>query len=94
MIKFKKKHLWIYLIIGIGLYFLFLFYQTCIDYNVLKKEEKALNEKILIEQQKQSTLTKEKKSVENQETIESIARSNLNYLKDNEILFIDGERSE
>ena len=60
----------------------------------VKAEEKVLNEKIQEEKQKKTTLKKAEKSAGSQETIESLARSDLNYLKENEIIFIDGEKTE
>lgn len=94
MIKIKKKNFWILMIFLIGIYFSCLYVQTVADYNVLVQEEKVLNEKIQEENQKKSALNKAKKSAGSQETIESLARSDLNYLKENEILFIDGEKTE
>ncbi len=92
MLKLKKKNLWIYFIIAISLYFSYLYFQTNADYKVLVSEEQAINEKIELEKEKKETLGKTDKSVSSQETIESLARSDLNYLKENEILFIDGEK--
>ena len=94
MIKIKKKNVWIIVIIAIGIYFAFLYHQTVIDYNVLVQQEEVLYEKIQEEKQKKATLKKAEKSAGSQETIESLARSDLNYLKENEIIFIDGEKTE
>ncbi len=93
MLKLKKKNIWIYFIIVITVYFSFLYIQTHSDYNVLVNEEKVIQEQIELEKKKQEELGIADKSVSSQETIESLARSDLNYLKDNEILFIDGEKT-
>lgn len=93
LLKFKKKNLWIYLIIGFLIYFSWIFCQTNSDYKVLKKQEQEITKKIEEEKEKKSSLNAVEKSVDSRETIESMARSDLNYLKDNEILFIDGEKA-
>ncbi len=92
MLKLKKKNIWIYFIIIIAVYFSFLYFQTHSDYKVLINEEKLIEEQIELEKEKKEELGIADKSVSSQETIESLARSDLNYLKDNEILFIDGEK--
>ena len=93
MLKLKKKNIWIYFIIVIAVYFTFLYIQTNSDYNVLINEEKLIKEQIELEKEKKEELGRADKSVSSQETIESLARSDLNYLKDNETLFIDGEKA-
>ena len=49
--------------------------------------------KIEAEKEKKASLRAVEKSVTSKETIESMARSDLNYLKENEILFVDGEKA-
>lgn len=93
MLRLKKKNIWIYFIIVIAVYFTFLYIQTNSDYNVLINEEKLIKEQIEFEKEKKEELGRADKSVSSQETIESLARSDLNYLKDNETLFIDGEKA-
>ena len=93
MLKLKKKNIWIYFIIVIAIYFSFLYFQTNSDYNILINEEKLIKEQIELEKEKKEELGRADKSVSSQETIESLARSDLNYLKDNETLFIDGEKA-
>ncbi len=76
------------------IYFAYLFYKTTVDYNDLLKEEKIYTAKIEEENQKHDKLLKKDKEADSKETIEALARNNLNYLKDDEILFIDGEKTE
>lgn len=94
MLKLKRKNIWIYALVILAIYFAYLFYKTTVDYNALLKEEKIYSEKIERENQRRDQLLKQDKDAESQETIEALARNNLNYLKENEILFIDGEKTE
>lgn len=73
-------------------YFSFLHYQTYTDYTVLKKDEKIYTEKIAYEREKQAELERLDQKASSQKTVESIARSSLNYLKEGEILFVDGDK--
>jgi len=93
MIRIKKKNLWLYTIIVVGAYFVFLYFQTNNDYKILVQEEKLIQEQINQENIRKNDLSRTDKSVSSQETIESLARSDLNYLKENEMLFIDGEKA-
>ncbi len=93
MLKIKMKNLWLYGILLVGIYFSVLYYQTSNDYKVLVQEEKTIQEQIEYEKIKQNELSRADKSAGSQETIESLARSDLNYLKENEMLFIDGEKA-
>lgn len=89
---FKKKHLWIYALVLMFVYFSFLHYQTYVDYAALKQDEKIYLEKITYEEAKAEELSNLDEKASSQETVETIARSSLNYLKEGEILFIDGEK--
>ena len=73
-------------------YFSFLHYQTYTDYTVLKKDEKVYAEKIAYELEKKAELQRLDEKASSQKTVESIARSSLNYLKEGEILFVDSEK--
>ena len=75
------------------LYFGWLLYKTAVDYSALLKEEKTYNEKISYEKERKEALIELEKKAESDETIEALARNNLNYLRENEVLFIDGEKS-
>ena len=88
----KRKNLWIIALVGMFIYFAFLHYQTYTDYTVLKKDEKVYTEKIAYELEKQEELERLDQKASSQKTVESIARSSLNYLKEGEILFVDGEK--
>ncbi len=89
---FKRKHLWIYALVAMFVYFSFLHYKTYVDYAALKQDEKIYAEKIAYEEAKQEELNNLDEKASSQETVESIARSSLNYLKEGEILFVDGEK--
>ncbi len=89
---FKRNHLWIYALVLMFVYFSFLHYKTYVDYTALKKDEKVYTEKIAYELEKQQELNNLDEKASSQKTVESIARSNLNYLKEGEILFVDGEK--
>lgn len=93
LLSFKKKNIWIYVIIGLLIYFAWIYSQTNADYDVLLKQEKEISAKIEEEKEKNASLKAVEKSVDTQETIESMARSDLNYLKENETVFIDGEKA-
>jgi len=90
----SKSRLWLVILAGMLLYFGWLFYKTAVDYNALLKEEKTYNEKIAYEEERKEALIELEKKAESDETIENLARNNLNYLRENEILFIDGEKSK
>lgn len=89
---FHRKHLWIYALVLLFLYFVVLHYKTYVDYAALKKDEKIYSEKIAYEEAKQEELDALDEKASSQKTVESIARSSLNYLKEGEILFVDGEK--
>ncbi|MBQ7950334.1 MAG: septum formation initiator family protein [Clostridia bacterium] len=89
---FKRKHLWIYAMVFMFVYFSFLHYKTFVDYSALKKDEKVYTEKIAYELAKQEELQDLDEKASSQKTVESIARSSLNYLKEGEILFVDSEK--
>ena len=90
----SKSRLWLIILIGMLLYFGWLLYKTAVDYNALIKEEKNYNEKIAYENERKEALIELEKKAESDETIENLARNNLNYLRENEVLFIDGEKSK
>ena len=92
MFHFKKKNIWIYVIIVLTVYFSYLHYKTAVDFTALKRDEKIFSEKIAYEKEKSAALDQLEEKASSQKTIESMARSNLNYLKDGEILFVDGEK--
>lgn len=93
LLSFKKKNVWVYVIIAFLVYFVWIFCQTNADYEVLVNQEKEITAKIEEEKEKNASLKAVEKSVNSQETIESMARSDLNYLKGNETMFIDGEKA-
>lgn len=93
LLSFKKKNVWVYVIIAFLVYFVWIFCQTNADYKVLVNQEKEITAKIEEEKEKNASLKAVEKSVNSQETIESMARSDLNYLKENETMFIDGEKA-
>lgn len=88
----KRKNLWLYALAFMFVYFSFLHYQTYVDYTVLKKDEKIYQEKIAYELEKKAELENLDEKASSQKTVESIARSSLNYLKEGEILFVDNEK--
>lgn len=92
LLKSKSK-LWLFILAGMIVYFGWLFYKTTVDYNALLKEEKLYTEKISDENERKEALAELEKKADSDETIENLARNNLNYLKENEILFIDGEKT-
>lgn len=94
LFKLKKQNLWLYAVIVLIVYFIYLFYQTSVDYRALLKEEKEYTAKIEYENEKSEALAEVEKKAESKENMEDLARNNLNYLKENEILFIDGEKAE
>lgn len=89
---FKRKGLWISILVIMFAYFSFLHYKTYVDYTVLKKDERIYTEKIAYEKSREAELNRLDQKASSQETVEAIARSNLNYLKEGEILFVDGEK--
>lgn len=93
LLSFKKKNIWVYAIIGLLVYFVWIYCQTSADYKVLVKQEKEVTAKIEEEKEKNASLKAVEKSVNSQDTIEAMARSDLNYLKENETMFIDGEKA-
>ena len=94
MFKTKKKNLWIYALIAMTIYFAYFYYKASMDHIVYLKEEKIYTEKINQEKEKGKKLDKKAAEANSKEVIEDLARNDLNYLKDDEILFIDGEKTE
>jgi cell division protein FtsB len=92
MFNFKKNNIWLYVFILLTVYFSYLHYKTAVDFYALKNDEKIFNEKIAYEKDKAETLDKIEEKASSKKTIESMARSNLNYLREGEILFVDGEK--
>jgi hypothetical protein len=74
------------------IYFSYLHYKTAVDFTALKRDEKIFSEKIAYEKDKSATLDQIEEKASSKKTIESMVRSNLNYLRDGEILFVDGEK--
>ena len=58
MLRFKKKNLWLYAILVVGIYFSVLYYHTNNDYKVLVQEEKNIHEQIEYEKIKQNDVRK------------------------------------
>ena len=87
---FKQKHLWIYGLVALVAYFSFLHIKSYQDYEALRKDEANFQQKIEYELAKQEELNRLDEKASSQKTIESIARGSLNYLKEGEILFVDG----
>ena len=52
LFKLKKQNLWLYAVIVLIVYFIYLFYQTSVDYRALLKEEKEYTAKIEYENEK------------------------------------------
>ncbi len=88
---FKRKNLWIFGLVAMVAYFSFLHFTTYQDFEALRQEEIVYQQKIEYELAKQEELNRLDEKASSQKTIESIARGNLNYLKEGEILFVDGE---
>lgn len=89
---FKQKHLWLYGLVALIAYFSFFGMKGLQDAEALALEETELQQKIRTEQAKSAELDRLDEKASSQETIESIARGSLNYLKEGEILFIDSDR--
>ena len=88
---FKQKTLWITcLLVMIG-YFSYLHITTYQDFEALRQEEVVYQQKIEYETARQAELNRLDEKASSQKTIESIARGNLNYLKEGEILFVDSD---
>ena len=87
-----KKKWWILFLIGFAVYFTYLHIQATGDYIAGKKEEKEYTTKLSQEIMRSETLKKEEEKANSQKAIESMARSDLNYLKKGEILFVDGDK--
>ena len=92
MFLLKKKNLWILLLIGFAIYFTYLHIQATGDYISGKREELEYIAKLNQEKIRNEELIKEEERAGSQKTIESRARSGLNYLKKDEILFVDGDK--
>ncbi len=88
---FKQKYLWIFALVAMIAYFSFLHIKTYQDFEALRQDEIVYQQKIEYELAKQEELNRLDEKASSQKTIESIARGNLNYLKEGEILFVDGE---
>ncbi len=88
---FKQKHLWIFGLVAMIAYFSFLHIKTYQDFEALRQDEVVYQQKIEYELARQEELSRLDEKASSQKTIESIARGNLNYLKEGEILFVDGE---
>jgi len=88
---FKKKA-WILFLIVLAVYFTYLHIQATGDYIAGKKEEKEYTVKLNQERARNEALIKEEERANSQKAIESMARSDLNYLKKGEILFVDGDK--
>ena len=88
---FKRKYLWIFGLVAMLVYFSFLHMKTYQDFEALRQDEIAYQQKIEFELARQQELERLDEKASSQKTIESIARGNLNYLKEGEILFVDGE---
>ena len=92
MFLLKKKNLWILLLIGFAIYFTYLHIQAAGDSVAGKKEEAEYTAKLNHERKRNEELIKEEERANSQKAIESMARSDLNYLKKGEILFVDGDK--
>ena len=88
------KNLWLYVLVIFALYFGYAHYKVTLDSLALKNEEIEFTEKIEVEKDKKLTLDKIDEKATTQKAIESMARSDLNYLKDGEILFVDGDKAK
>ena len=88
---FKQKNLWIFGLVALIAYFTYLHIQTYQDFEALRQEEIIYQQKIKYEMAKQEELLRLDEKASSQKTIESVARGNLNYLKEGEILFVDSE---
>lgn len=91
---FKRKNLWIFGLAAMLVYFSFLHFRTYQDYEALRQDETVYQKKIEYELARQEELNRLDEKASSQKTIESIARGNLNYLKEGEILFVDGEHHQ
>lgn len=92
-VKKSKSKLWLIILSGMLVYFCWLYMKGSADYKALKQEEQIYNEKIASAKERKKELAEKEKEAESDETIENLARNELNYLKPNEILFIDGEKA-
>jgi len=88
----KKKNWWIAALIILTVYFAYLHIKTTGDLIAGKKEEKEYIAKVNQEKLRNEALIKEEEKANSQKAIESMARSDLNYLKEGEILFVDGDK--
>ena len=92
MFLLKKKNWWILTLIIFAIYFVYLHIQATGDYIAGKREEKEYITKLDQERERNQVLLKEEEKANSQKAIESMARSDLNYLKKGEILFVDGDK--
>ena len=92
MFLLKKKNLWVLALIVLTVYFTYLHIEATGDLIAARKEEKEYIAKINQEKLRNEALIKEEEKANSQKAIESMARSDLNYLKDGEILFVDGDK--
>ena len=88
----KQGSLWIYGLVAMVAYFSFLGIKGFQDADALSREGAEWQQKIEAEEAKSAELERIAEKASSQKTIESIARGSLNYLKDGEILFVDGNR--
>lgn len=89
MILFKQKHLWLLCMVAMVAYFSFAHIKCAQDGQVAFGDADEWEKRIAYEQQYSQDLDRLSEKASSQKTIESIARNNLNYLKEGEILFVD-----
>lgn len=94
LLKFKKKNAWLYIILALLVYFSYYHYKTSVDFGAILKDEKSYSEKVAHEEDRKEALARVEEKASSQKTIEAMARADLYYLKDGEILIIDGEDAE
>ena len=88
---FKRSNLWILGLVAMVVYFSVLHIKTYQDFEALRQDEVVYQQKIEYELSRQAELERLDEKASSQKTIEAIARGNLNYLKEGEILFVDSD---
>jgi cell division protein FtsB len=64
------------------------------DFGAILNDKKTYTEKVNHEENRKEALARVEEKASSQKTIEAMARADLYYLKDGEILIIDGEDAE
>lgn len=85
----KKNRLFYMIVLMMGLYVSWIFINQQMELRELRRQEEALNKKMLELKKEEARLTEEKNLGDDPKFIEKVARERLKMVKPNEIIYID-----